>query len=135
MLLCSLSAALCALAVPFRVHVAPLQGYTDQHLRALLRPLFPSATLWTEMEKAEDLLANGAERLRHPGERGPLVLQLGGSDPSMLARAVRTAGIWDEFNLNAGCPSIETGGASYGASLMRGAVSMPNSTSHDAAPN
>lgn len=101
-------------------HVAPLQCYTNQHLRALLRPLCPSAVLWTEMEKAEGLQRPSAvdlRSLRPDDERGPLVLQLGGGGATQLASAVRaTAGLgFDEINLNAGCPSVETGGASYGA--------------------
>ena len=49
------------------------------------------------------------------------VLQLGGDDASELAEAVRLSLSfgYDEINLNCGCPSIETGGANYGASLMR----------------
>ena len=104
-----------------KFHVAPLQCYTNQHLRALLRPLSPGAVLWTEMEKVEkvDAPVLAAPALRSPDEKGPLVLQLGGNDPRALAQAVRTtARGFDEVNLNAGCPSVETGGASFGASLM-----------------
>ena len=114
----AVSTSLASCGVQF--HVAPLQCYTNQHLRALLWPLCPSAVLWTEMEKAEGLQRPSAvdlHSLRPDEERGPLVLQLGGGGATQLASAVRaTAGLgFDEINLNAGCPSVETGGASYGA--------------------
>ena len=91
-------------------------------MRNFLRLLSTSAVLWTEMEKASDLLrsdtafANALE----PGAISPVVLQIGGSDPHELG-AVATAarGRFAELNLNAGCPTVETGGADYGASLLR----------------
>ena len=97
-----------------KFHVAPLQAYTHRHMRNFLRLLSTSAVLWTEMEKASDLLrsdtafANALE----PGATSPIVLQLGGSDPRELG-AVATAarGRFAELNLNAGCPTVETGGA------------------------
>ena len=105
-----------------KFHVAPLQAYTHRHMRNFLRLLSTSAVLWTEMEKASDLLrsdtafANALE----PGAISPVVLQIGGSDPRELG-AVATAarGRFAELNLNAGCPTVETGGADYGASLLR----------------
>ncbi len=75
-------------------HVAPMQCYTNRHLRHLLRLLSARAVLWTEMEKVEDLLSNHAardRRLRHDDMEHPLVLQLGGSDPNLLAEAARHA--------------------------------------------
>ena len=106
-------------------HVAPMQCYTNRHLRFLLRRLNEDVVLWTEMEKASDLLSSDEamdRRLRHDEVEHPLVLQLGGGDAKELARATRlavTRYLFDEVNLNCGCPSIETGGAAYGASLMR----------------
>ena len=61
-------------------------------MRNFLRLLSTSAVLWTEMEKASDLLrsdtafANALE----PGAISPVVLQIGGSDPHELG-AVATA--------------------------------------------
>ena len=107
---------------PLRFHVAPLQCYTDAHLRFFLRCLSSSATLWTEMEKVDDLLISGSaleRRLRHD-EQGPLVLQLAGDDPSRLVRAAHKAlpYAFSEINLNCGCPAVTSGGADYGAALM-----------------
>ena len=113
-----------------KFHVAPLQCYTNRHMRAFLRFLSHDAVLWTEMEKAEDLASLSqralARRLRHIDDvgGGTSVLQLGGSHVGTLVAASRHARTfrYSELNLNAGCPSIETGGASYGAALMRDAA-------------
>ena len=113
-----------------KFHVAPLQCYTNRHMRAFLRFLSHDAVLWTEMEKAEDLASLSqralARRLRHIDDvgGGTSVLQLGGSHVGTLVAASRHARTfrYSELNLNAGCPSIETGGASYGVALMRDAA-------------
>ena len=112
-----------ALQHKLSLHAAPMQAYTNRFLRYFYRLLSADTQLWTEMEKLEDLLESQdacSRRLTfHPLEH-PLVLQLGGNSPSQL-RAVISASRpyqYDEINLNVGCPSIETGGANYGAALM-----------------
>lgn len=97
-------------------HVAPMQCFTNAHLRFLLRRLNPDAVLWTEMEKADfsprvDLarrLLGGSASL----DDQPVVLQLGGSDPALLARAASAALTQPgfacaEINLNCGCPTVQ----------------------------
>lgn len=108
---------------PILFHVAPMQCYTNVHLRVLFRSLSAKAVLWTEMEKARDLCKSQkacAARLKHTYPEHPLVLQLGGGDPDRMAQAARSALPFgfDEININAGCPSIESGGADFGAALM-----------------
>jgi len=55
-------------------------------------------------------------------EEHPVVMQLGGSDAAMLARAAKIAEQrgYDEINLNCGCPAATRGRArnNYGARLM-----------------
>jgi tRNA dihydrouridine synthase A len=107
---------------PQRFHVAPMQAYTNRHLRMLCRTLSKKAVLWTEMEKVGDLLVSAAaadRRLSHDAA-GNCVLQLGGNNIPSLQDACRLANAYsfDEVNLNCGCPSIETGGADFGATLM-----------------
>ena len=55
----------------------------------------------------------------HPKER-PLAVQLGGSDPTELARCARLAADtgYDEVNLNVGCPSKRVRSGRFGACLM-----------------
>ncbi len=50
----------------------------------------------------------------------PVALQLGGSDPALLAHAAKIGRDWgyDEINLNCGCPSDRVQSGSFGACLM-----------------
>jgi len=104
--------------------MAPMQCYTNRFFRYLLRKLSSKAITWTEMEKASDILSSDSaceRRLRHSADEGPMaVLQLGGSDVGRMARAAALGSKYGfgEININCGCPSIETGGADYGAALM-----------------
>ena len=113
---------------PSEFHIAPMQCYTNQPLRKLYTFLTPSSIKWTEMEKVDDLLPNIDQALmkRLCGEEQEhnLILQLGSNDVSKLRDCVQEASNLypnlKEINLNCGCPSIDTGGAStYGASLMK----------------
>lgn len=123
------------------VSVAPMMEWTDRHCRVLLRRFSPSALLYTEMVTTRALLSGDAERfLGFDASEQPLALQLGGSDPSELARCARMgedAG-YQEVNLNVGCPSPRVQRGAFGACLMRepalvaeclsamaGAVSVP----------
>jgi tRNA-dihydrouridine synthase A len=104
-----------------RIAVAPMMDYTDRHCRYLLRLLSPGALLYTEMVTAQALEHGDAERLLafDPAEH-PVALQLGGSDPDLLARGARLgAGFgYDEVNLNVGCPSDRVQSGRFGACLM-----------------
>ena len=75
-----------------RISVAPMMDYTDRHCRYLLRLVSPGALLYTEMVTAQALAHGDVERLLgfDPAEH-PVALQLGGSDPALLAQR-RAAG-------------------------------------------
>jgi tRNA-dihydrouridine synthase len=102
--------------------VAPMLDWTDRHCRFLHRRMAPHARLYSEMVVAQAVLHGDRERLLgfDPSER-PLAVQLGGSDPELLARAARIATEWgyDEINLNVGCPSDRVQHGRFGACLMR----------------
>src|SRR3546814_9563385 len=51
----------------------------------------------------------------------PVALQLGGSEPGLLAQAARIGAElgFDEINLNCGCPSDRVQAGRFGACLMR----------------
>ena len=104
-----------------RICVAPMMDYTDRHCRYLLRLVSPGALLYTEMVTAQALAHGDAERLLgfDPAEH-PVALQLGGSDPGLLAQAARLgeARGYDEINLNVGCPSDRVQSGRFGACLM-----------------
>ena len=104
-----------------RLCVAPMMDWTDRHCRYFLRQVAPEACLFTEMVTAAALLHGDLDRLLgHDASESPLVLQLGGSQPDRLARAVSLAASWGfaEINLNVGCPSDRVQAGKFGACLM-----------------
>jgi tRNA-dihydrouridine synthase A len=104
-----------------RLCVAPMMAYTDRHCRYLLRLLSPRSLLYTEMVTAQALAHGDVERLLgFSREEHPVALQVGGSDPVLLARAARLGEEFGyvEINLNVGCPSERVQSGSFGACLM-----------------
>lgn len=105
----------------FRLSVAPMLDWTDRHCRSFHRLMTRRTMLYTEMVTAPAIVHGDRERLLDyfPAEH-PVALQLGGSDPAELARAVRLAAPWgyDEINLNVGCPSDRVQQGAFGAVLM-----------------
>lgn len=99
-----------------------MMDWTDRHCRVLHRRLAPHALLYTEMVHANAVVRGDRERLLgYSPEEHPLALQLGGSDPAVLAEAARI-GVdhgYDEINLNCGCPSERVQEGAFGACLMR----------------
>ena len=77
--------------------------------------------LYTEMVTAAAVVHGPRARLLgYSDSEHPIALQLGGSDPSELAQAVRLAAPYgyDEINLNVGCPSDRVQSGCFGAILM-----------------
>jgi tRNA-dihydrouridine synthase A len=105
-----------------RLSVAPMMDWTDRHCRMVHRRLSRRVLLYTEMVTAAALVhGDPARLLRHDPAEHPLALQLGGSDPALLAAAVAIARPFgfDEINLNVGCPSDRVQSGAFGACLMR----------------
>jgi len=129
-----------------RFCTAPMMEWTDRHCRFFLRLISRHARLYTEMVTAPALMHGDVPRhLDFDPREHPIALQLGGSDPSMLARAARLGAQWgyDEINLNCGCPSERVQTGSFGACLMgepslvadcvramRDAVALPVTVKH-----
>jgi tRNA-dihydrouridine synthase A len=102
--------------------VAPMMDWTDRHCRVLHRLLSARVRLYTEMVTADAILHGDRERLiGFSAIEHPVVLQLGGSEPSKLAAAARIGADfgYDEINLNVGCPSDRVQSGCFGAALMR----------------
>ncbi len=129
-----------------RVCVAPMMAWTDRHCRYFHRLITRHTWLYTEMITTGALLHGDAAHLLafNPAEQ-PLALQLGGSDPTALARCAKLGENWhyDEINLNCGCPSERVRRGAFGACLMttpqlvadcvramRDAVSIPITVKH-----
>ena len=104
-----------------KVSVAPMMDWTDRHCRYFMRQISGGVHLYTEMVTAAALIHGDAQRLlRYDASEHPVVLQVGGSDPAMMARAARMgsdAG-YDEININVGCPSERVQSGAFGACLM-----------------
>ncbi len=98
-----------------------MMDWTDRHCRFFLRLFSPLALLYTEMIVCNAILRGDRRRLLafDPAEH-PVALQLGGSDPAMLAEAAAIGESYgyDEINLNVGCPSDRVQSATFGACLM-----------------
>ncbi|WP_322889392.1 MULTISPECIES: tRNA dihydrouridine(20/20a) synthase DusA [unclassified Yoonia] len=104
-----------------RLSVAPMMDWTDRHCRYLHRLMSRHVLLYSEMVTAPAVIHGDRDRLigYHPAEH-PVALQLGGSDPALLAQAARIAVDmgYDEVNLNCGCPSDRVQSGFFGAVLM-----------------
>ena len=99
-----------------------MMDWTDRHCRVFHRGLTRRARLYTEMVTTQAVLHGDRSRLLGftPVEH-PIALQLGGSEPQMLAQAARIGADlgYDEINLNVGCPSDRVQSGRFGACLMR----------------
>jgi tRNA-dihydrouridine synthase A len=106
----------------FRFCVAPMMDWTDRHCRFFHRILSRRARLYTEMLAVPAVLHGDRTRLlRFDAAEHPVALQLGGSDPLLLAAAAEIGADfgYDEINLNIGCPSERVKSGAFGACLMR----------------
>ncbi|MEY3540960.1 MAG: hypothetical protein RL184_1033, partial [Pseudomonadota bacterium] len=104
-----------------RLAVAPMMEWTDRHCRSFHRLLTKEAVLYTEMVTSGALLhGDQARHLDYGTIEHPVVLQLGGSESSDLARCAELAQQWnyDEIDLNCGCPSERVQKGAFGACLM-----------------
>lgn len=109
-------------AASWRLCVAPMMDWTDRHCRVFHRLLAPHARLYTEMVHAQAVRLGDRERLLgFDAVEHPVALQLGGSEPALLADAARIGAQWgyDEINLNVGCPSERVQAGRFGACLMK----------------
>jgi tRNA-dihydrouridine synthase A len=105
-----------------RLSVAPMMDWTDSHCRVFHRLLAPHARLYTEMVHAQAVIHGDRDRLLgFDRSEHPVALQLGGSEPALLAQAARVGQEWgfDEINLNVGCPSDRVQAGRFGACLMK----------------
>ena len=99
-----------------------MMEWTTSPCRIFHRLLSPHARLYTEMVHANAAIQGDRARLLgFDVAEHPLALQLGGSEPALLAQAARIGEDfgYDEINLNCGCPSERVQSGAFGACLMR----------------
>lgn len=107
---------------PRRLSVAPMLDWTDRHYRYMARQISRHTWLYTEMINAGAVVYGDEARFLLKDEcEQPVALQLGGSDPALLAAAAKkvAAYAYDEINLNCGCPSPRVQKGAFGACLMQ----------------
>ena len=115
------SAQVSVVTTAARLSVAPMMDWTDRHCRVFHRLMTRRAMLYTEMVTAPAVVHGPKDRLLgYSDAEHPVALQLGGSDPAELRRAVEIAAPYgyDEINLNVGCPSDRVQSGCFGAVLM-----------------
>ncbi len=103
-----------------RFSVAPMLDWTDRHCRYFLRLLSEHTLLYTEMVTTGAIIHGRGDFLKYSDTEHPIALQLGGSNPTDLARCAKLAFErgYDEINLNVGCPSDRVQNGRFGACLM-----------------
>ena len=104
-----------------KIEIAPMLDLTDKYFRYFLRQICRRATLYTEMI-AEQALCFGDYKklLSFEKQEAPIVLQLGGSHPEMMAQAAQMGEDfgYTAININAGCPSERVRMGDFGACLI-----------------
>ena len=105
-----------------KISIAPMLDWTDRHFRFFLRQITKHAVFYSEMIAAPAILLGDKEKLLGYDEtEHPLVLQIGGSHPSMMKECARIGADYGykELNINAGCPSSRVQAGRFGAILMK----------------
>ena len=106
--------------ISHKLSVAPMLDWTDKHCRYFLRQISQHAVLYTEMVTTGAIIFGKGDYLAFNQEEHPVALQLGGSDPTDMARCAVLAQErgYDEVNINVGCPSDRVQNGRFGACLM-----------------
>jgi tRNA-dihydrouridine synthase A len=101
--------------------IAPMMDRTDRHYRYFMRQITAHTLLYTEMVTSQAIRYGNLDKLLGFSlEENPLVLQVGGDDPQLLAHCAQVAAEfgYSEINLNVGCPSDRVQSGNFGACLM-----------------
>ncbi|MCZ6560004.1 MAG: tRNA dihydrouridine synthase DusB [Gammaproteobacteria bacterium] len=106
-----------------RLLLAPMAGVTDRPFRQLCRDQGAGLTP-TEMLTADTRLWNTTKsrrRLDYEGEPGPIIVQIAGAEPQMLATAAREAVSRGAqiIDINMGCPAKKVCKRLAGSALLK----------------
>lgn len=108
--------------LPNKLVLAPMAGISDRPYRKLCRSLGAGMAV-SEMISANALVWENKktrQRINHEGEPGPVVVQIAGADPDILALAaqenVRSGA--DIIDINMGCPAKKVCNKQAGSALL-----------------
>lgn len=99
-----------------------MMDITDRRFRYFMRLINPKVRLYTEMIVCHAIVRGDRQRLlEYDASQHPVVLQLGGDDPQLMAEAAAIAeGFgYDGIDINCGCPSTRVESGNFGVCLMR----------------
>jgi len=108
--------------LPNQLVLAPMAGISDRPFRKLCRSLGAGMAV-SEMISANAIVWGNKktrQRINHDGEPGPVVVQIAGADPEVLALAamenVRSGA--DIIDINMGCPAKKVCNKQAGSALL-----------------
>jgi len=103
--------------------LAPMAGVTDRPFRQLCRELGAGMTVSEMVSSRPDLRESRKTRLRldHVGEPGPVIVQIAGGIPAMMADAAQfNVGQGAQIiDINMGCPAKKVCKVEAGSALLR----------------
>lgn len=106
-----------------RVVLAPMAGVTDRPFRIMCRKLGAGMTVSEMITSRPDLRNSRKTRLRmdHVGEPGPIIVQIAGGIPGMMAEAAthNVANGAQIIDINMGCPAKKVCKVDAGSALLR----------------
>lgn len=105
-----------------KISIAPMLDWTDRHFRYFLRHITHHAVFYTEMIAMQAIILGRRDQLlQYDTSEHPLILQVGGSDPRLMAECAKIATDYGfkGINMNAGCPSSRVQAGRFGAILMK----------------
>lgn len=109
--------------LPNALVLAPMAGVTDRPFRQMCRKLGAGMTVSEMVSSKPELWNTRKSQLRrdHRGEPEPVVVQIAGADPQMMADAARfnADNGADIIDINMGCPAKKVCNVMAGSALMR----------------
>lgn len=99
-----------------------MMDITDRRFRFFMRLINAHVQLYTEMIVSHAIVRGDRDRLlKFDASEHPVVLQLGGDDPTIVAEAAKIGEDfgYDAIDLNCGCPSDRVESGNFGVCLMR----------------
>ena len=108
---------------PNRLVLAPMAGVTDRPFRQMCRKLGAGMTVSEMVTSRPDLRNSRKTRLRmdHHGEPGPVIVQIAGGIPEMMADAAiyNVANGAQIIDINMGCPAKKVCKVDAGSALLK----------------